>query len=123
MGYVSNFHFLHSCLLPPLARRWRCSFNNGTFFLCIDPTVFRNMDDFLEDIELMKRSVRNATPREEGAQVFLPGEPELALEVERRAHGIPVPGRTWHGFEKIATKLGVALPLSLEELAQPVAKL
>ena len=29
-------------------------FNNGTFFLCIDPTVFRQMDDFLDDIELMK---------------------------------------------------------------------
>ena len=53
------------------------------------------------------------------------GEPELALEAERRAHGIPVPGRTWHGFEKIAAKLGgITLPLSLEELAeQPVAKL
>ena len=69
--------------------------------------------------------VRNATPRAEGGQVFLPGEPELALEAERREHGIPVPGRTWHGFEKIAAKLGgITLPLSLEELAgQPVAKL
>jgi LDH2 family malate/lactate/ureidoglycolate dehydrogenase len=38
-------------------------FNNGTFFLCIDPTVFRSMPDFLEDIELMKRSVKAATPR------------------------------------------------------------
>jgi LDH2 family malate/lactate/ureidoglycolate dehydrogenase len=69
--------------------------------------------------------VRNATPREEGGRVFLPGEPELALEAERREHGIPVPGRTWAGFEKIAAKLGgIALPQSLEELAaHPVAKL
>ena len=55
----------------------------------------------------------------------MPGEPELALEAERREHGIPVPGRTWAGFEKIAAKLGgIALPQSLEELAaHPVAKL
>ena len=69
--------------------------------------------------------VRNATPREKGAQVVLPGEPELVLEAERREHGIPVPGRTWNGFEKIAAKLGgIDLPQSLEELAtQPMAKL
>ena len=80
-----------------------------------------------DDVERNQQctQVRNATPREEGGYVLLPGEPELALEVQRREHGIPVPGRTWHGFEKIAGKLGgITLPLSLEELAeQPVAKL
>ena len=35
-------------------------FNNGTFFLCIDPTVFRQMDDFLDDIELMKGAHQTA---------------------------------------------------------------
>ena len=60
----------------------------------------------------------------QGGEVFLPGEPELASEAERREHGIPVPGRTWHGFEKLAEQLGVELPASMEELAEsPVAKL
>ena len=36
------------------------------------------------------------------------------VEAERRAEGIPVPGRTWHGFEKIAEKLGVVGTLGVD---------
>ena len=63
-------------------------------------------------------NIRGAPPQFEGGSVQLPGEPELAIEAERRAEGIPVPGRTWHGFEKIAEKLGVEC---VTRLASPVA--
>jgi LDH2 family malate/lactate/ureidoglycolate dehydrogenase len=56
-------------------------FNNGTFFLCIDPGILRPFADFLGDVELLKRSVRAAVPRKKGGgEVQLPGEPELEIE-------------------------------------------
>ena len=96
-------------------------FNNGTFFFCIDPTVFRNYDSFLADVELLKHNVKSAQPRMAGQAVYMPGEPELIIEKRRRREGIPVPGRTWHGFTKLSKKLGVKLPQSLEEKGRMAA--
>ena len=154
------------------------------FFLCIDPSALRPFDDFIADVELLKRSVKAATPKvsasaaaataaaavparqharrvenhnppataaaaaaaaavgcvavcpctrvfkyereqeDGGVPVSLPGEPELAIEATRRQEGIPVPGRTWYGFQKLAVKLEVELPTSLEAQAEaPLSKL
>eukprot|EP01049_Picozoa_sp_SAG25_P018406 SAG25_NODE_5270_length_680_cov_1.110155_1_plen_164_part_01 len=63
-------------------------FNNGVFFLCIDPAVLRPFGDFLSDVELLKRSVRAALPREgESSSSSLP-PPAATTRQHDRTHAL-----------------------------------
>lgn len=61
----------------------------GQFFLLMNPAVFRDIDDYYDDVEDMVSQIRSAgeTDALEGQTVFLPGEIEEQEMARRRASG------------------------------------
>ena len=81
--------------------------NVGHCFAAIDPARFRSIEEFKRDMDDMIRSLK-ATPPAEGAErVLIPGEPEAAAEVKRRAEGIPVAPVLLSQVNAIADELGI----------------
>lgn len=65
--------------------------NLGHFFLVIDPGVFRDADDFSEDLDEVI-DILHATPTaDSGQRVLVHGDPEEQCRASRRVNGIPVP--------------------------------
>jgi LDH2 family malate/lactate/ureidoglycolate dehydrogenase len=50
-------------------------------------------------------------PRIEGADVMVPGEPEVRMRAIREKDGIAVPIQTWDELLEIGTRFGAKLPV------------
>ncbi len=82
---------------------------NGLVLIVLDPAGWRPLDSFVAEVNRVADAV-SAVPAADGFErVRLPGEPELELEAERRAEGIPIPDATWREFAHAAASLGVRL--------------
>jgi LDH2 family malate/lactate/ureidoglycolate dehydrogenase len=65
--------------------------NLGHFFCAIDPAVFRDPEDFADDMDDVIDTLR-ATPAVDAANpVLVPGDPEEASRAKLSRDGIPVP--------------------------------
>ncbi len=62
----------------------------GHFFGAMRIDAFRTAIDFKNDMDNWIRAFKKATPVNENQPVIIPGEPEAAIEKERRAIGIPL---------------------------------
>ena len=63
----------------------------GHFFMTIDPSHFRDNEEFNEELDLMI-DMLHATPSIDPAQpVLVAGDPEWAIFAERRRDGVPLP--------------------------------
>jgi LDH2 family malate/lactate/ureidoglycolate dehydrogenase len=56
------------------------------------------------------RAMKSTPPATGYSEVLVAGEPELRIEQERAATGIPVGHGTWHALCQVADRLGVAVP-------------
>jgi uncharacterized oxidoreductase len=72
------------------------------------PDAERQAEEF---IEWVKASPRNA----QTAAILMPGEPELAMRVERGANGIPIDAVTWGNLKEAAQAVGMT-PQRMEVL-------
>jgi LDH2 family malate/lactate/ureidoglycolate dehydrogenase len=64
--------------------------NIGHFFLAVDPAAFRDMGDFVGDVDDVEQSLRETPPTEPGRPVLLPGDIEEAERLRRLESGIPL---------------------------------
>jgi LDH2 family malate/lactate/ureidoglycolate dehydrogenase len=62
----------------------------GHFFLALDPTAFRDREDFAEDLEELLGRMRGIAPIDPDTPVLIPGDPEHDSVARRRRDGIPV---------------------------------
>lgn len=62
----------------------------GHFFLALDPTAFRDREDFQEDLEELLGRMRGIEPIDPAAPVLIPGDPEHDSVARRRRDGIPI---------------------------------
>lgn len=81
----------------------------GHFFGAMRIDAFRKADDFKKDMDQWIDAFKNATPVNEKQKVIIPGEPEVAIEKERRANGIPIVKEIVNDLKLLGEKFGVIL--------------
>ena len=89
----------------------------GQFFLLMNPGIFRDIDDYFDDIENMVQQIRSAG--EEDAlpdqRVYLPGEIEQKTMDERLAEGVvSYPGSVVRSLQQVGEDVGV--PFDCQEV-------
>jgi len=80
-------------------------FRASQTFIAID--VLRMQPEFRERIDWLIGQVKSAAPASGYEEVLVANEPELRMERERLASGIPIPEGTWEALVKGAAKVGV----------------
>lgn len=93
--------------------------NIGHFFMAIDPAAFRDMGDFLADVDDVESSLRATPPSDPARPVLLPGDIEERVLQERSTRGVPLAPNLVTRLRDIARELGV--PFVLEGAPDPAA--
>jgi L-2-hydroxycarboxylate dehydrogenase (NAD+) len=81
----------------------------GHFFGAMRIDAFRPAADFKKDMDQWIQAFKNATPISKNQQVIIPGEPELTMEKERRANGIPIIDAVVEDLKILSNKFNVDL--------------
>ena len=81
----------------------------GHFFGAMRIDAFRPAEDFKKDMDQWIQAFKKATPINENEKVIIPGEPEIAMEIERRANGIPLVLNVVNDLKELGKKFNVAL--------------
>jgi uncharacterized oxidoreductase len=88
---------------------------NGVLFIVMDPSRFRNLDDFFDDIDKMIWAIKDLPAAPDCDGILLPGDPEYHRENERKKNGIPLDDETWQELKTIAERLDVEPPEPLKD--------
>jgi len=82
--------------------------NVGHFFMALDPTAFRPLDEFRRDMDRLARELKDS-PRAQGQdRIYVHGEKSFARMEKFRKEGIPLDSKVVDGLKKIGTDLGIA---------------
>jgi LDH2 family malate/lactate/ureidoglycolate dehydrogenase len=82
--------------------------NIGHFFLALNPTAFRPLEDFQRDLDDVVDILRATRPADPDQPVLVPGDPERISRAEREANGIPMPHSLKDKVREIAEAAGAA---------------
>src|SRR6059036_756435 len=84
--------------------------NVGHFFMALDPTAFRPLDEFRRDMDRLARELKDS-PRAQGQdRIYVHGEKSFARVERFRKGGIPLDSKVVDGLRKIGTDLGIPWP-------------
>jgi LDH2 family malate/lactate/ureidoglycolate dehydrogenase len=89
-------NILASCLsgatliTDPMHTKKPVGMDIGHFFMAIDPSIFRESDDFQADVTTFMGSLRSTTPVDPARPVMVAGDPQWKYAETRMAEGIPV---------------------------------
>jgi len=83
-------------------------------FMAIEIERFMPVAEFTARVEQLVEMMKNTPPAAGYDEVLVAGEPEWRTEAARKRDGIPLGGGTWESLAKIAQKLGVTVPATLE---------
>ncbi|MEM1679413.1 MAG: Ldh family oxidoreductase [Ignisphaera sp.] len=86
------------------------STQGGFFTLAINPTMFREYDEYLGDVRNLINIIKSCPPAQGFSEVLIPGEPEDRNYETRIRDGIPIDIETWKSLIEIARELGIAPP-------------
>ncbi len=81
----------------------------GHFLGAMRVDAFRPKEEFKVHMDQWIRRFRSASPVEGQEQVYIPGDPERAMEVERRKSGIPLNEKVVKDLTSLARKFDIAL--------------
>jgi LDH2 family malate/lactate/ureidoglycolate dehydrogenase len=84
--------------------------SSGVFMVVIDPARFGAPGGYRTQVAATLTALREM-PRIEGADVMVPGEPEVRMRAIREKDGIAVPIQTWDELLEIGTRFGAKLPV------------
>ena len=88
---------------------------NGMLSILIDPHALGTAEHFRQEVQAYV-DWHTASPPARGVdRVLIAGEPERAMEAQRRRDGVPVDAATWAQIAAAGTRVGVPA----ERLAQP----
>ena len=79
----------------------------GHFFGAMRIDAFRPAKDFKKDMDQWIKAFKNATPINENEKVIIPGEPEAAIEKERKNNGIPIATTVVNDLKELGKKFDV----------------
>jgi hydroxycarboxylate dehydrogenase B len=83
---------------------------NGGFFIAIDPTAFRPLDEFKSAASAILDRVTAVPPAPGSSGVLIPGQPEDRNRLHRQEHGIELAESTWEAIQETARTVGAAVP-------------
>jgi len=84
--------------------------NVGHFFLALDPTAFRPLDEFRRDMDRLVRELKDSPKAQGQERIYVHGEKSFARMEKFRKEGIPLDPKVVDGLKKIGTDLGIAWP-------------
>lgn len=87
---------------------------NTMTMIVMDPARLGDADWIKQEVDAMADYTKSARPADPDKPVLVPGDPERAARVERRANGIPIPERTWQGLLNGGELLGLERARALE---------
>ena len=99
---------------PPFALRQadpprRVGKGIGHFFGAMRVDAFRDVDEFKAHIDDFIRTLRATRPAAGTSGPLIPGDPELAAQKERDAHGVPLIAAVLDDLRDISKRTGVPL--------------
>ena len=83
---------------------------NGAFFIAIDPTAFRPLDQFKSAAGAILDRVTNVPAAPGSSGVLVPGQPEDRNRRARLEHGIELAESTWEAIQETARSVGATIP-------------
>lgn len=78
-------------------------------FVAIDIARFMPVEEFNGRVAKLVAMMKSSAPATGYDEILVAGEPELRIERERRATGIPIPDGNWQTLVDAANRLGVAV--------------
>jgi len=82
--------------------------NVGHFFMALDPTAFRPLDEFRRDMDRLARELKDSPKAQGQDRIYVHGEKSFARTEKFRKEGIPLDPKVVDGLKKIGTDLGIA---------------
>jgi uncharacterized oxidoreductase len=73
----------------------------------VDPKVLDPAGFFPADIAKYVDFVKSSQPAKPGAEILVPGEPEVRMRTQRLAEGVPLPDDTWAAIIETARSVGL----------------
>ncbi|HET8995627.1 MAG TPA: Ldh family oxidoreductase [Acetobacteraceae bacterium] len=95
-GLAAMVNILASCLsgatliTDPMHTKKPVGMDIGHFFMAIDPGIFRETDDFQQDVASFLGALRGTTPVDPAQPVMVAGDPQWKNAEARMKNGIPV---------------------------------
>lgn len=86
----------------------------GHFFLALRVEAFAPLEAFTRRVDETIRRIRALPPAPGAERALLPGEHELRVEKEHRAHGVPLPADAVAELARAAALVGMKPPQPLE---------
>lgn len=84
--------------------------NVGHFFMAIDPSAFRPLDEFKSSMDRLERELKDS-PRAAGEnRIYVHGEKSFARMEKYRREGIPLQPKVVEEMKKIGNELGISWP-------------
>jgi uncharacterized oxidoreductase len=81
---------------------------NSMLSIVLDPSVFRDAEEFARDVRRFIDYVRTSAPAEPGGEILMPGEPEERTRTRRLQEGIDLEDATWQQILDTCRSLGVS---------------
>jgi len=91
----------------------RVAHNIGHFFLAIDPSFFREQNDFEHDVDEVLSVLKQSSPANINRPVQVAGDPERDAKALRTVNGIPMPETLLSQLRTIAANAGVEYSLGI----------
>ncbi len=82
----------------------------GHFFMALDPTAFRPLDEFRRDMDRLARELKDSPKADGQDRIYVHGEKSFARMEKFRKEGIPLDSKVVDGLKKIGTDLGISWP-------------
>ena len=83
----------------------------GHFFGAMRIDAFRSYRDFKKDMDQWLKRFRQAKPARDFDQVFVPGDPERIMELQRMKQGIPLLHAVVEDLQYLANRFKISLPI------------
>jgi uncharacterized oxidoreductase len=81
--------------------------SNNMTVIVIDPSRFRPMTEFHDDLASFTAWIKSAATVAPDGEILMPGEPEQRTKIRRLREGIPIDETTWKQLQDVAAGLRV----------------
>ncbi len=83
----------------------------GHFFLALDPSAFRPIEEFKRDMERLAKELKDSPKAQGQNRIYVHGEKSFARMEKYRMEGIPLGAKVVESLKKIGKETGVQWPI------------
>lgn len=85
--------------------------NVGHFFMALDPSAFRPLDEFKKDMDRLTRELKDSPKADGQTRIYVHGEKSFDRVEKYRREGIPLGAPVVEAMKKVGQEVGVRWPL------------